>query len=54
LSGKSAADMEGPERNRRGMQQRSGLVTTISDPGSAASRFAWCEGTIFAVPVSAG
>ena len=45
-----AADMEGPERNRRGMQQRSGLDTTISETPAGASRNAavyagiWCRG----------
>ena len=41
------ADMERPERNRRGMQQRSGLVATISDNVARASQSPRCTRTIF-------
>ena len=34
----AAADMEGPERNRRGMQQRSGLAATISEVPTQAEQ----------------
>jgi hypothetical protein len=40
-----SADMKGPERNRRGMQQRSGLLTTISEsavPASASPEVTFC------------
>jgi hypothetical protein len=39
--------MERPERNRRGMQQRSGLAATISESLDAEQSIRGCTGTKF-------